>query len=268
VELQGRLAEIKKGGMGLAAISYDPVPVLADFAERRGITFPLLSDAGAATIKRYGLLNTTIEPSNALYGYPFPGTFLVERNGVVTSRIFEPAYQERATISSVLVHMGRHVDAPATKVSGAHLTATIYSTDQVAAPGTHFSLVLDVTPAPHVHVYAPGVSGYKPVALTIRPQPGVIVKAAQFPKAGDYFFKPLNEHVPVYQQPFRIVQDVMLDASREGTALLKGIQSLTITGTLDYQACDDKVCFAPQSVPLSWTIGVKALDTERPRPRQ
>ena len=29
----------------------------------------------------------------------------------------------------------------------------------------------------------------------------------------------------------------------------------------------DRVCFAPQSVPLSWTIGVKPLDRERPKPQ-
>jgi hypothetical protein len=38
---------------------------------------------------------------------------------------------------------------------------------------------------------------------------------------------------------------------------------LTIAGTFAYQACDDKVCFLPQTVPLSWTIGVKPLDRER-----
>jgi peroxiredoxin len=100
--------------MGMAAISYDPVATLADFSRRRGITFPLLSDAGSETIKRYGLLNTTIDPKNELYGYPFPGTFLVDPRGVVTSRVFEPIYQERSTISSLLVRLGRRVDAPAT----------------------------------------------------------------------------------------------------------------------------------------------------------
>ena len=54
--------------MGLAAISYDPVRTLADFSVRRGITFPLLSDAGSETIKRYGILNTTMDPKNELYG--------------------------------------------------------------------------------------------------------------------------------------------------------------------------------------------------------
>ena len=266
MELQGRLPEIRKAGMSLAAISYDSVATLADFSARRGITFPLLSDPGSRTITRYGILNTTIDPKNELYGYPFPGTLLVDRRGVVTSRVFEPIYQERRTISSLLVRLGRQVDAPATKVAGAHLELTSYATDQVATLGTHFSLVLDVRPGSRVHVYAPGTSGYKPVHLTVNAQPGVVVRAAQFPKPEDYFFKPLNEHVPVYQRPFRIVQDLMIDPSRDGSAALKDVTTLTITGTFDYQACDDKVCFAPQSIPLSWSIGVKPLDRERAKP--
>ena len=93
MELQGRLLEIRKAGLGVAAISYDPVSVLSDFAARRGITFPLLSDPGSETIKRYGILNTTVDPKNGLYGYPFPGTYIVDTRGVVTSRFFEEAYQ-------------------------------------------------------------------------------------------------------------------------------------------------------------------------------
>jgi peroxiredoxin len=63
-ELQARSAELKKDGIGLAATTYDPVAILADFSKRRGITFPLLSDPGSATIKRYGIFNTTIPESN------------------------------------------------------------------------------------------------------------------------------------------------------------------------------------------------------------
>jgi len=267
VELQGRLDTIRKDGLGVAAISYDPVPVLNDFATRRGITFPLLSDGGSKTIKLYGILNTTVDPTNALYGYPFPGTFIVDQQGVVTSRFFEEAYQERNTVSSILVRLGEHVDATATKIDAAHMTMLSYATDEVAAPGTHFSLVLDITPGPRVHVYAPGAKDYRPVAIDIDPQPGLLVKALHYPKAEDYFFKPLNEHVPVYQHVFRIVQDVTLDPSAAGTAALKDVTRLTIKGRLAYQACNDQVCFTPQSVPLSWTIGVKPLDRERAKPQ-
>jgi peroxiredoxin len=59
VELQGRLKELQDKGLGLAAISYDSPEMLAAFSKQRGITFPLLSDRGAATIKAYGILNAS-----------------------------------------------------------------------------------------------------------------------------------------------------------------------------------------------------------------
>ena len=265
MELQGRLEEIRKSGFGLAAISYDPVPVLADFANRRNITFPLLSDVGSKVIRGYGILNTTVPPSDDQYGIPFPGTFYLDPGGVVTSRVFESAYQERDTIASMMVRLGRGFATTGTKVTASHLELTAWLTDQIVAPGTHFSLVIDVKPAKRVHVYAPGVAGYRPIALRLESQPGVMVRATQFPSAEDFYFKPLNEHVPVYQKPFRVVQDVAIDASVEGLRALSGRDHVTIRGTLDYQACDDKVCFIPQSVPLSWTVGLKALDRERVR---
>jgi len=243
------------------------VPVLADFASRRGIAFPLLSDAGSAVIKQYGILNTTVAPTNTTYGIPFPGTFFLDANGVVTSRHFEAAYQERDTIMSVLVKRGVKAARLATKIEAPHLVLTTYVTDDVAAPGTHFSAVVEAAPGPHIHVYAPGVAGYKPIAIDVRPQPGLVVRSAQYPKPEDYFFKPLDEHVAVYQRPFRIVQDFEIDPAPQAADALKERREMSIAGTLAYQACDDKVCFTPQSVPLTWTIALRPLDRERASPR-
>src|SRR5262249_21145728 len=214
----------------------------------------MLSDAGSATIKQYGLLNTTVAATDPRFGYPFPGTFIVDRRGVVTTRIFEETYQERDTISSVFTKLGQGGRPGATRTSAPHVEIVSFATDKVAAPGTRFAVVLDVTPAAKVHVYAPGVAGYIPIALAVKPQPGLLVKAAQYPKPEDYFFKPLNEHVNVYARPFRIVQDLAIDPSRDAAAALKEMKAMTISATLDYQACDDKICFTPQSIPLSWTI--------------
>ena len=84
-----------------------------------------------------------------------------------------------------------------------------------------------------------------------------------------YLFKPLNERVQVYEKPFTLVQQVILEGQPEAQAALRGKDSVTLTGTLDHQACDDKVCFNPASVPLSWTIPLRPLITERPpRPLQ
>ena len=266
-ELQTRTADLAKSGIGLAAVSYDAVPILADFSKRRGITFPLLSDPGSATIKRYGILNTTVPESNQQsYGVPFPGSFMLNTQGVVTSRFFEQAYQERSTVGSIMARLGNTVVVQATTVSSAQLELTSFATDSTVAPGTQLSLVLDVRPARGVHVYAPGVTGYKPIALSVEAQPGLVTRRAQYPPSEDYHFKPLNEHVQVYQRPFRIVQDVLIDPSPQGLAALKDVSSLTIKGVLNYQACDDKLCFTPQSVPLTWTVTLRQLDRERAKP--
>ena len=162
--------------------------------------------------------------------------------------------------------LGAKLDLPATRIAARNLTVTTFVSDVAAAAGTHFSLVVDVVPGPRVHVYAPGVTGYKPIAIEVQPQPGLVVRASQFPKADDYFFKPLNEHVHVYQRPFRIVQDLEIDPSPQAAAVLKDKTIMAIDGTLAYQACDDKVCFTPQTVPLTWTIGLRPLDRDRANP--
>jgi len=49
----------------------------------------------------------------------------------------------------------------------------------------------------------------------------------------------------------------VLDGSRDGAARLRRTNRFIISGTLSYQACDDRLCFAPASVPVSWTFTVK-----------
>ena len=41
------------------------------------------------------------------------------------------------------------------------------------------------------------------------------------------------------------------------TAVIRGRSTVAVAGTLGFQACDDKVCFVPESVPVSWTVTVK-----------
>jgi hypothetical protein len=84
-----------------------------------------------------------------------------------------------------------------------------------------------------------------------------------YPKSEIYFFKPLNERVPVYQEPFRLIQELALDPSQSARAKIAKMERITITGRLDYQACDDKVCFVPVSLPVSYTLHIRQLDTER-----
>src|SRR5438445_8941826 len=131
-----------------------------------------------------------------------------------------------------------------------HLTITATSSAATAAPASKVSLFLDITPNPGIHVYAPGAKDYLPIAVTIDPHPGVTVGAVKYPKSDTMVFE--GERVPVYQKAFRLVDEVSLASS------LKTADMVTLIGTVKYQACDDHVCYFPASVPVSWTIKVRA----------
>jgi DsbC/DsbD-like thiol-disulfide interchange protein len=136
-------------------------------------------------------------------------------------------------------------------VATPHLRMATSASAAEATRGAIVRLFVDVMPDPKVHVYAPGAKDYLPIALTLTPHAGVKVGKLAYPTSQDWYFEPLKEHVPVYQAPFRLEQAVTLGPS------LKVGQKVTLTGVLNYQACDDVVCFNPVSVPVSWTVTVK-----------
>ena len=251
----------------------------------------MLSDIDSATITAFGILNTVADAAlgsgrddpvvlsdlkkyvsvtgslsiaTVTRGTPFPGTFMVDRDGRVTARFFEEFYRERSTASTIMLRLG--TGAPpvaATKLSRNDLEVTTYAADSVVAPGNRTVLVVNISPRPKMHVYAPGASGYRTVNLTIAHDPLVRVLPVQYPPSQLYFFKPLNERVPVYQTPFTLLQEFVLEVTPQAESAFRGKTGLTLSGTLEYQACNDTVCFNPASLPLSWTLAVKPNITER-----
>ncbi len=264
MELQSRYADITKQGLGLIAISYDAPETLKKFADSRGITFPLIADPGSATIKNYGLLNDTVDPKSSTYGIPHPGTFIVDRKGVVQSRFFEDAYQERYTAATILSTLGSGGAGRSMTSDTRHLSMTASVSDAVAAPGERLALTFDVTPKPGMHLYAPGKHSYQVVQVTIDPQPWLRPQATVYPSSEIYHFKPLDERVEVFMKPFRLRRDITLLATPEAQKLLATMTSVTITGAFEYQACDDKVCFNPARVPFSFAVSLKGLDRRPP----
>lgn len=264
MELQGRYEDIKRQGLGLIAVSYDAPETLKKFTDSRRITFPLISDPGSQIIRRYGLLNETVDPKSRTYGIPHPGTFIVDRKGVVVSRFFEDAYQERFTASSVLSTLAKTPGAGAIKGSTRHLSMSIALTDTIAAPGERLGVIADITPGRGMHLYAPGKHTYQVVKLELDPQPWLRVHAPVYPASEIYHFKPLDERVEVFIKPFRLRRDITLLATQEAQKLLSGMTSVTLTGTLEYQACDDKICFNPERIPVSLAIAIKQLDRRPP----
>jgi hypothetical protein len=157
VELQSRYADITRQGLGLIAISYDSADTHQRFSASRNITFPMISDQGSAIIRQYGLLNQTVDPKASSCGVPHPGTFIVDRKGVVVSRFFEDAYQERYSTATILNTLGTDVAGRAINAETAHLALTATISDTTAAPGERLSIVINASPKRGMHLYAPGM---------------------------------------------------------------------------------------------------------------
>ena len=291
MELQERHEELRAQGLGVAAVSYDSQEVLAAFAERRGVAdVPLLSDGDSSVIRAFGIYNHVAEEgvgpgrddpavqadvaryvsvfgaNPMIVGTPFPGTFVVDREGRVTSRFFEEFYRERNTAANVMLKLG----TPLSGIAGssgetAHLAIAASQSNPDVTVGSRFHLALDVTPKPGMHVYAPGADalGYRVIGLHLDTPGFLRALPAEYPASEIYHFEPLDERVPVYQRPFRLVQELVVEGSPEAAAQLAELDALTLTGRLDYQACDDAVCFNPASVPLTWTLTVQPLDRQR-----
>ena len=290
MELQDQLETLKEQGLGVAAISYDSVEVLSDFAQRRGITFPLLADDDSSVITEFGILNTVaaegvgdnaddpdVQADVAKYvsafganpmivGTPYPGTFMIDADGKVTSRFFEEFYRERNTTTNVMLKLGMGL-SPIAAVEGetAHLKFTAYPSNTSVTVGTRFSLALDVTPGPKMHVYAPGAEekGYKVIGFNLDQPEIARIEPVSYPESEIYYFEPLDEHVPVYQEKFTILQEVVMNGDARAEEVMSTMDALTLTGTLDYQACDDAICFLPQSIPVSFTVDLEMPDRQR-----
>jgi peroxiredoxin len=74
--------------------------VLAKFADKRKITFPLLSDSGSKTISAYGLLNK--DAKGKAEGIPYPGTILLDQDGVIRAKLFLDGYKDRHSTDDLI----------------------------------------------------------------------------------------------------------------------------------------------------------------------
>jgi hypothetical protein len=219
-------------------------------------------------IRNYDLLNREIDADARLgdfqlFGIPYPGTFVLGSDGQVVERFFERRYQERVTVSSIALALGEPIegtDREGVEVETGHLEVRAYASDPIVAPGNRFSLVVDVTPKPTMHVYAPGDHTYRVIGLRVDTPGFLKAHELSYPPSETYHYEPLNETVPVYQQPFRLVQEITIPMSEEtsGLASTSG-ETLTVEGALEYQACDDEVCYIPTEIPLTWELAWRPL---------
>jgi hypothetical protein len=203
----------------------------------------MLSDPESKVIRAFGILNETIPKNTPFYGIPNPGTYIIDEKGVVKSKFFEPDFRESYTAASILTRAFGADGVERATVETPQLKLTYSASDASLAPGRRATLILDIELKPKMHVYAPEARLWK-------------VEAPVFPPSKRLRLAAIEEVAPVYEGRVRIVRDIVLDPKAPaGPAELEG--------TFRYQACDDRMCYVPRSVPLKWKFEVTPLDSQR-----
>jgi peroxiredoxin len=263
IQLQAAKERFEKQGIKLAGISYDSVEILKFFSDRRKIEFPLLSDPDSKIIRMYHVLNSEAVGPNA--GMARPGYFYIDTEGNIREKFFEAKYRERLTGNNVLSRLFPELgEEVSDTLEAPHLQVRMGQSDRVAVSGNLVTLTAEVRLPPDVHVYAPGTKGYKTVKLAIDPLPDFETRQAIYPAAKILYLPAIKEKVPVFEGAFRIRQELKVNSMAEFSgALGPDGKPVTVTGKLEYQACDSKICYLPESMPLEWHFQIVPLDRQR-----
>jgi thiol:disulfide interchange protein DsbD len=121
------------------------------------------------------------------------------------------------------------------------------------APGGSARLTLNVKLPPQYHVQSdkPRDQFLIATALNVKVPAGVTVARTVYPKPRDLAQAGRKEPLAVFGAEFSI--EVHLTVAADAAP-----GDLVIPAQLRYQACDDKVCYAPARADVQWTLRIAA----------
>lgn len=258
MELQHAWPTLERHGVALFGVSYDSVEALASYADKRGITFPLLSDDGSRVIRELGLLNEHLAEQHAVYGIvtrddqhgvAYPGTFVLNEQGVVAEKHFEQSYRPRPTRQLFEDYaLGASDDSPAHAVSGRSggMEIQAWADAPTYRPYQQIRLHVRLTLPAGVHVYGtPVPDGYTPLRLQLEPRDGLIVGDAEMPAPHPFRVDGLNEDLVVYEGTVRMTVPLLFTSNLGPT---------TLALELAYQTCTETTCLPPATIRLELPI--------------
>lgn len=270
VELREGYKKFADAGMKLYTISYDDPQAIADFVIAHNIPYPILSDLDSEVIREYGIFNTEIEPGDIpVYGVPFPGTYIVDEEGIVTEKFFYDTYKRRDGPESMIdsavgnIQLDPNEPTAAFTDEGIRVSATLHGAGGVLKQGSMRRLVVRFELGDGLHIYSdPVPEGMVPTTVTVDGPPGLVVQDAIVPPTGTLYLKGLDAPLQVWSGVVDIVIPVYPDAT-----LLSEMRPLdeletTIDVHVRYQACDDETCLLPRNRKLTLKVPMAPVDVQ------
>ncbi|HEX3246399.1 MAG TPA: redoxin domain-containing protein, partial [Chloroflexota bacterium] len=246
MELQDILGTLREHDFALFAVSYDSVSVLAEFAQRHGIEYPLLSDEGSQVIRALGLLDEDLDTHHAEFGgqvrdeqrgVTYPGVFVLDEHGVIAQRRFQRNYRVRESGHSLLAQALGIADddsPPAQKHEGNLVEISAALDSPTYWRYQRLQVIVDVQIAPGAHVFAqPSPVDYTPLRVEVSANRAVIGEPS-WPEAHPFQLEGLDERLWVYEGSMRVCVPLEFVMERG-----EGMGDQPISVRVGYQACTE-----------------------------
>jgi len=266
VQLQGIKEKLEEAGYSVFAVSNDPVEILADFASKHDITFSLLSDGDSAVIRAFGIMNQLIRPdegqSMRWHGIPYPGTYYVDPNMIVTDKDFHQHHARRASGSSVLARalgqeMEVHSEAESVDVSD-QINVSIGLSEPALQLEVISQLLIDIEIPEGTHAYASGAPNrFTCLSLDVDGD-GIRIGDVSWPASEPMNTLGMDEEVPVYKGRIRASLPITVtsDVIRLGHEIPDALQ---VSVAVSFQLCDEYECFLPERIETTLTCALNRL---------
>ena len=255
LELQQNEDGLHAVGVGLAAVSYDNLAVLQKFSERRGIHFPLLSDAGSKIIRQLGILNESVAADHPYFGSPYPCLFILDANGTIVGKYFEDDHRRGDIFGNILTQkFSAASSARNSEIESGQLKVLATASHSIVTAGQRVALTLDVELKPSMHVYAQGVEGFIPIEWKFKESDTIATHQVRYPASERLHLEAVGVTVPVYRGHFRLRGEITIADDDKLRSSLDDSGTFTVEGTFQYQACDDRICYIPQKHQVKWTF--------------
>lgn len=292
VQLQHDASILRSAGLGLAAISYDSSGVLGEFAKRKSIAFPLLSDHESEVVRAYGVADRRYRKGMQLdvdrdqlyvssfkyvpvFGLSYPAVYVLARDRRVKWRFVSEGSELRLTGAAILEEaVGGIADASRTLVSSRNIQVTATATNTSVGLGSRIRIAMELKIPTGFHVYSPEVGGdYKGVSWQMDPTECLEIGEAEYPKPQWKRMKSTGETLPIYEDMLRISREIIVKPalSASDPSLFKLFCKVCVdpasrikeAGVLSFQACDEERCYPPQTVQPQWKFQFSPPDRER-----
>jgi len=247
----------RAAGVRLYALSYDEPDALADYAKAHDTTFTMLSDPDSEVIRSFGILNTLIPPDDhPWYGLPFPGSYVIDADGVIVAKFFEHNFAVRSGPEQLLAAaLGQEfeVPAPSGEAPAGQVSADVRIDGDRLPMGVTRQIVAAFRVPPGKHRYSePVPDGLVAAAIELDDNEGILSYEPVTPPTAPLTLSGSGETLQVYEG------DVVLrlPVTQNARHMQKDDQGrfVTISGRVRWQACDDTECFLPESMPFSFRV--------------